>query len=169
MKRNDLDFNNSCVIDYFYNQYRNYYDIRYFRIFHILMVCSNCTYAYDKCNMVCGGGVKTMVTRDEIIKAQELEKKTLKAQAIADTREYLEGDFTNLLNRIFIKDGEDTAILAIARWKKYNEIFFTLGGRMSSPLYDLEYFLQELQNNGFEVAEDKCYTCPGLDNIIIKV
>lgn len=110
-----------------------------------------------------------MVTRDEIIKAQELEKKTLKAQAIADTRKYLEEDFTNLLNRIFIKDGKDTVTLAIARWKKYNEIFFTLGGKMSSPLYDLEYFLQELQNSGFEVAVDKCCTCPGLDNIIIKV
>lgn len=133
------------------------------------MVCSDWAHAYDKCNMVCGGGIKTMVTRDEIIKAQELEKKTLKAQAIADTREYLEGDFTNLLNRIFIKDGKGTATLTIARWKKYNEIFFTLESKMSSPLYDLEYFLQELQNSGFEVAVDKCNVCPGLDNIIIKV
>ena len=108
-----------------------------------------------------------MVTRDEIIKAQELEKKTLKAQAIADTRKYLEEDFTNFLNRIFIKDGKDTATLAIARYEKYNEIFFTLGGKMSSPLYDLEYFLQELQNSGFEVTEDKCHTYPGLDDIII--
>lgn len=136
------------------------------------MVCSACAHAYNKYNMVRGGGVKTMVTRDEIIKARELEKKTLKAQAIADTQKYLEGDFDYFLNEILVKDGKDAATLAIAQQEKYGIVFFTPKSKINTmhpPLYDLEYFLQEIRNNGFEVIEDKCYVCPDQKNIILKI
>lgn len=167
-----MDFNNGCATGYFYNQYRNYCSFRYYRIFYILVVCSACAHACDKRYMVCGGDIKTMVTKDDILTARDIAKKTLKAQAIIDTKKYLEGDFPNFLNETLVQNGKSAAILAIARGEKYDTVFFTPVSEMYSicpPLYDLEYFLQELRNNGFEVTEDKCYTRADQENIIIKI
>lgn len=113
-----------------------------------------------------------MITKNDILIARNKEKKALKAQAITDTKEYLEGEFTNILNRILIKDGKDTVALAITQHEKYDTVFFTPAskkGSMYLPSYDLEYFLQELKNNGFEVTEDKCYPRSDKENIIIKI
>lgn len=113
-----------------------------------------------------------MVTRDEIIKARDLEKKALKAQALAETQKYLEEDFTSFLNETLVQRGKGAAVLVIIQQEKYDTAFFTPGSKMNSmspPLYDLEYFLQELRNNGFEVTEDKCYARPDQENIIIKI
>lgn len=113
-----------------------------------------------------------MVTRDEIIKARALEKKTFKAQALAETQKYLDEDFPIFLNRAFVQGGRDAAVLVITQLKKYDTVFFTPESKRYSicpPIYDLEYFLQELRNNGFEVTEDKCYTAADQENIIIKI
>lgn len=113
-----------------------------------------------------------MVTRDEIIKARDLEKKTLKAQALAETQKYLEEDFISFLNETLVQNGKDVAVLVIVLREKYDTVFFIPESKIYSicpPLYDLEYFLRELINNGFEVAEDKCYARSDQENIIIKV
>lgn len=113
-----------------------------------------------------------MVTRDEIVKARDLEKKTFKAQALAETQKYLEEDFPIFLNYTLVQRGKDAAVLVITRLEKYDTVFFTPESKrhsISPPIYDLEYFLQELRNNGFEVTEDKCYTATDQENIIIKI
>ena len=113
-----------------------------------------------------------MITKNDILIARDKEKKAIKAQAIAATKEYLEGDFNSILNTFFIEDGKNTVALAITQHEKYDTVFFTPVYKMSSicpPLYDLEYFLQELLNSGFEVTEDKCYARPDKENIIIKI
>ena len=113
-----------------------------------------------------------MITKNDILIARNKEKKALKAQAITDTKEYLEGDFTSILNRTFVLRGKDTAVLIITLQEKYDTVFFTPESEINSmcpPLYDLKYFLQELYNSGFEVMEDKCYMNPDLKNITIKI
>lgn len=113
-----------------------------------------------------------MVTRDDILTARDIAKKTLKAQAIVDTKKYLEEDFTSLLNNIFVQNGKDTVTLPITQYEQYDTVFFIPVSQMDSmylPLYDLEYFLQELRNSGFEVTEDECYARPDQENIIIKI
>lgn len=136
------------------------------------MACSACARVYDKRCMVRSGGIKMVVTRDEIIKARGLEKKTFKAQILAETQKYLEEDFPNFLNETLVQRGKSAAVLAIMRGEKYDTVFFTPVSKMYSicpPIYDLEYFLQELRNNGFEVTEDKCSVYTDQENIIIKV
>ena len=138
------------------------------------MVGGTCAHVCDKCYIVYNRGIKTMVTKDDIIIARNIEKKTLKAQAIANTKEYLEGDFSSFLNRTLVQSGKDTAVLTIAKYEKYDTIFFTPGNKtnlMDPPLYDLEYFLQKLRDSGFEVTKDQCYTYPNQyqENIIIKI
>lgn len=113
-----------------------------------------------------------MITKNDILIARDKEKKALKAQAIAATKEYLEGEFSSILNSIFIEDEENTVALAITQHKKYDTVFFTPVSKMNSmypPSYDLKYFLQELRNSGFEVTEDKCYARSDWKNIIIKI
>lgn len=113
-----------------------------------------------------------MITKNDILIARDKKKKALKARAIAATKEYLEGEFTSILNSIFIEDGKNTVTLAITQHEKYDTVSFTPVSKMNSiypPLYDLEYFLQELRNSGFEVTEDKCYARSDQENIIIKI
>lgn len=113
-----------------------------------------------------------MITKNDILIARDKEKKALKAQAITDTKKYLEGDFTDFLNETFVQSGKSVAVLVITQHEKYGTVFFTPVSKMDSmylPSYDLEYFLQELRNRGFEVTEYKCDARSDQENIIIKI
>lgn len=113
-----------------------------------------------------------MMTRDEIIIARDVESKKVKSRAIDATRKYLEGDFAIFLNQIFIEKGKDVANLSIQTQEKYNRIFFFPTSRahdMHPPLYDLEYFCQELRNKGFKVIEYTSYSHLNGESIVIKI